>query len=722
MKRVRRLGIVGVGLLGGSLGLVARRDGLADEVVGVGRTRQNLDVALERGCIDRASTSIDALAGADLVVIATPIGALAAAAGAVAPHLAEGAIVTDVGSSKASVVRDCTVALGGAGRFVGSHPIAGMETSGASAARLDLFRGARCVVTPVADTDPGALASVKELWTALGMDVAEMSPEQHDRVLALTSHLPHVAAWALARAVEGGRSGEVDPLEFFGPSLRDMTRIAGASVEMWRDILLANRDAVLEQIDVLRARVDDLAAAVDASDGGALEAFLQQAADLRRDLMARDTGAPAGVEEVAAARSLRGRVDLPGDKSIGHRALILGALANGTTRIDGLSQGEDNASTRSVLEALGVETCREGSRVWIEGRGFDGLRAPAAVLDCGNSGTTIRLMCGVLAGRPFEATLDGDDSLRTRPMARVTEPLGTLGAALESSAGRPPIRVRGGGLVSGAFELPVASAQVKTAILLAGLQAEGVTTVVEPGVSRDHTERLLPLFGVEVERPSPTTVSVRGPATLRAARVVIPADPSAAAFWLVAGSIVPGSRLELPGVSVNPTRTGALDVLRAMGANITLSERPSVGAEPVADIVVEAARLRATEVSGETMLRAIDEFPVLAVAAAVADGETVFADGAELRVKESDRLAAMTQGLGRLGVTVRESPDGMVVRGGAGIGGGEVETHGDHRIAMAFAIAGLVARAPVRVRDAGVMAVSDPGFLSTLRRLRGGVA
>ncbi|MDG2303808.1 MAG: 3-phosphoshikimate 1-carboxyvinyltransferase [Candidatus Binatia bacterium] len=722
MKRVRRLGIVGVGLLGGSLGLVAKREGLAGEVVALGRTQANLDVALKRGCVDRAGVTPDVLAGADLVVLATPIGMLASSAAAVAPHLADGAIVTDVGSSKASVVEDCTAALAGRARFVGSHPIAGMETSGAGAALADLFSGARCVLTPIESTDPEALAEVRALWIAAGMDVDEMSPDDHDRVLALTSHLPHVAAWALARAVAAMRGGEIDPLRFAGPSLRDMTRIAGASPEMWRDILVANADSVLAQIDLFRGRVDDLAAAIEKRDDQQIEAFLREAADLRTSLQAEAAPAPApapdDAEVVLAAGPLRGRVDLPGDKSIGHRALILGAVAEGITQISGLSSGEDNASTREVLASLGVESCREGDRVWIDGRGFEGLQAPTAPLSCGNSGTTIRMMCGVLAGRPFEATLDGDESLRKRPMDRVIEPLAALGAEFAGTNRRAPITVRGGSLRPGRFELPVASAQVKTALLLAGLQADGETIVAEPGASRDHTERLLPVFGVSVRRPDARTVCVSGPARLTAAKVAIPADPSAAAFWLVAGSIVRGSRLELRGVSMNPTRTGALDVLLSMGARIDVIERDPVGEEPVADLVVEAAPLRATEVSGETMLRAIDEFPALAVAAAVAEGSTRFADGAELRVKESDRIAAMTQGLSRLGVQVQEAADGLVVHGGSGIGGGEVETHRDHRIAMAFAVAGLVARGPVRIRQADIMAVSDPGFLRTLRRLQ----
>lgn len=710
MKTIDRLAIVGVGLLGGSLGMAMRQQGLAREVVGVGRTQRNLDEAIARGCIDRASRRIEDVAGADVVVLATPVARLAQSAREAAPHLRPGAIVTDVGSSKATVVRDCVTALGPSARFVGSHPIAGMERSGAAAARPDLFAGARCVVTPVADTDPEACRRVVSLWQSIGMDVQEMDPAEHDRVLALTSHLPHVVAWALARSVQE-RPGA---LELSGPSLRDMTRIAGASIEMWKDILLTNADAVGAEIAVFRDRLDALASAVEEGDADALDQQLGEALAVR-EAIRRTQG-----EVIEPARApLRGSVRVPGDKSIGHRALILGALAEGRTEIVGLSDGEDNASTLSVLRSLGVQIEREGGEVRIEGRGAGGLRAPEGELDCGNSGSTLRMMCGVLAGLPFETTLAGDASLRKRPMERVAGPLRELGAEIETTAGLPPVRIRGHALRAGRVELSVSSAQIKTAVLLAGLGAEGRTTVVEPARSRDHTERLLPAFGVEVDEGEGGALTVLGPAQLTAARVEIPADPSAAAFWLVAGSIVPGSRLELERVSMNPTRTGAFDVLRAMGARIDVRPRPPIGAEPVVDLVVEAAPLRGVDVDGELMLRSIDEFPVLAVAAALAGGRSRFRDGAELRLKETDRIAAMAEALSRLGATVHEESDGLIIEGGGGLRGGSVDARGDHRIAMALAVAALVARHPVRVRDARSMAVSDPGFLRQLAGLRG---
>lgn len=726
---IDRLGIAGVGLIGGSLALAARRAGLVREVVGYGRTRSNLDVALSRGIVDRAGTEPSALSGADLVVLATPVGLLLPTAAAVAPHLAAGAILTDAGSVKSPVVGGAASLPPGL-RFVGGHPIAGTEDSGAAAADADLFRGARCVLTPVATTDAAALATVRSLWEAVGMEVVLMSPEEHDAVLALTSHVPHVLAFALALAAGDSASRDgIDALPFAGPSFRSATRVAASSPETWRDVLSANAGPLSRQLAVIRERIDEIERAVR-TDPAALESLVARSRSVRRSLeaasLARGQGARGGsgastvVRVRPATGPLGGAIRVPGDKSIAHRAIMFGAIAHGRTTVRGVGGGEDNASTIRVLRALGVAIEREGDVVRIEGRGPEGLSEAPDVLDCGNSGTTMRLMAGILAGRPFVSRLDGDASLRRRPMGRVTEPLGRMGAHFSSDGGRPPIEIRGGALVPASFDLAVASAQVKTALLLAGLQSEGETVVREPAPSRDHTERLLPAFGGNVGRRSSTEVAVRGPQRLRGTEVEVPGDPSAAAFWLVAGSIVPGSRLVVRGVCANPTRTGALDVLRSMGARIAVESRDPVGEEPVADLEVEGARLRAVEVAGETMLRAIDEFPVLAVAAALAAGETRFLDAGELRVKESDRIAAMAAGLRNLGAEVSELPEGLVVRGPTVFGGGVVESHGDHRIAMAFAIAALVARAPVEIRGAEAIAVSDPGFLDTLERIRGG--
>ncbi len=707
---IRKLGIVGVGLIGGSAAMAARRAGFAAEVVGLGRTQENLDTALSRGIVDAASRDPEILADCDLVLLATPVRTLALNAEQIVGQLRPDTVVTDGGSVKVEVVRDCEAILGS--RFVGSHPIAGTEDSGAAAADESLFLDAVCVVTPSSETDPAATVLVRQFWEALGMRVVSMDPPSHDRALGVTSHLPHLLAFALAGVAAGERTAIG---ELLGPSFRDMTRIAASSPEMWRDILLANASTLSDVAGRFAEELEALRLAATRGDGAALESRIRRAGDWKR----QTTGGTETTAEIQPSSTpLQGNVRVPGDKSIGHRALLFGGIAQGVTRVRGLSPGADNASTVEVLRGLGIQVDRNGDEALVHGGGFEGLRMPAATLDCGNSGTTMRLCAGLLAGRPFSSRLDGDASLRSRPMARVQGPLAALGAVIETEDGHAPLVVRGRSLKGADVTLSVASAQLKTSVLLAGLQAEGRTVVREPLRSRDHTERLLPHFGVLVEVANDGGLAVQGPVTLRAADVDVPGDPSAAAFWAVAASIVPGSEVHIPDVAMNPTRIGALDVLVAMGADLTRTDKPSVGAEPVADLTVRYAALRGVEVAGETMVRAIDEFPILAVAAAFADGETVFADGAELRHKESDRLATMAAGLQRMGVAVREQPDGLVVEGGGRLAGATVETFGDHRIAMAFAVAALGASGPVRIEDADSIAVSDPRFLAVLETLR----
>ena len=418
-----------------------------------------------------------------------------------------------------------------------------------------------------------------------------------------------------------------------------------------------------------------------------------------------------------ATRGLRGALAVPGDKSIAHRALLLGAIARGPTVVEGFAGGADNRATLAACQALGVTITTSGATLRIDGRGLDGLRTPASTIDCQNSGTTMRLLTGLLAGRPFASRLDGDASLRRRPMRRVLEPLARMGAAVvaEGADSRPPLRIAGRALAGTAYDSTIASAQVKSALLLAGLQASGVTSVTEPAPSRDHTERMLTTFGARLTR-TPRAVSVAGPQELRGATVQLPGDFSSAAFLIVAALVVPHSELRLTGVGVNPTRTGLLDVLHAMGAQIDLEREGDAGAEPRATIIVRSAPLHATPIGGDLLLRAIDEFPILCVAAACADGRSEIHDAAELRVKESDRVAVMAQMLGRLGARVEEFPDGLVIEGPARLHGGTVDSHGDHRIAMAAAVAALVARDPITITDADCADVSFPGFYDLLAR------
>ena len=414
----------------------------------------------------------------------------------------------------------------------------------------------------------------------------------------------------------------------------------------------------------------------------------------------------------SAGRPLRGTLDIPGDKSVSHRAVMFAALADGTSNIDGFLEGEDTRATAAIFSELGVriETPSPSRRV-VHGVGVDGLKAPQNLLDCGNAGTGMRLLAGLLAAQPFDSVLVGDESLSRRPMRRVTQPLARMGARIDTSeGGLPPLRIHGGQALHGIdFTLEVASAQVKSAILLAGLYADGETRVHEPHPTRDYTERMLSAFGVDIEF-SPGHARLRGGQRLRATNIAVPADFSSAAFFLVAASIVPGSELRLRKVGLNPRRTGLLAALRMMGADIVEENHGSHGGEPVADLLVRHAPLRGIEVPEALVPDMIDEFPALFVAAACAEGPSVIRGAAELRVKESDRLAAMAAGLRTLGLQVDETQDGATIHPGA-LAGGVVESHGDHRIAMSFAVAAQrVASGEVRVGDVANVATSFPGF------------
>jgi 3-phosphoshikimate 1-carboxyvinyltransferase len=405
---------------------------------------------------------------------------------------------------------------------------------------------------------------------------------------------------------------------------------------------------------------------------------------------------------------------VPGDKSIAHRALLLGALAEGTTTVTGFPHGGDVLSSLGAMRALGARIALDGDTVRIAGAGARLGVEDRVRIDCGNSGTTMRLGAGLVAGGPGTVVLDGDASLRRRPMERVAAPLRAMGATVETSAGHAPVTVLGGGLRGVEWTLPVASAQVKSAILLAGLRARGTTCVREPLASRDHTERLLGHLGVRLERAA-GSIEMAGEQRLVGGAVPLPGDVSSAAFLVVAALAVPGSELRLPDVGVNPTRTGALAILRRMGAAIEVVDTHDVAGEPRAELRVRAGRLHGTTITPAEVPGAIDELPVLAVAAAFAEGETAFSGAAELRVKESDRIAALEQ-LGLLGVTVTATADGLVIRGTGGrrFHGGRVASHGDHRIAMAFGVAGLVADGGVEIADADVAEVSFPGFFARL--------
>jgi 3-phosphoshikimate 1-carboxyvinyltransferase len=418
-----------------------------------------------------------------------------------------------------------------------------------------------------------------------------------------------------------------------------------------------------------------------------------------------------------AGGALHGRLRAPGDKSISHRAIMLGALAEGTTTITGFLEGEDCLATLRAFRAMGVPI--DGPKqgwVTVHGVGLHGLRAPASPLDMGNSGTSMRLMSGILAGQAFDTVLTGDASLTRRPMRRVTEPLARMGAWIDATeTGTAPLRIHGGQRLTGIdYPLPVASAQVKSCLLLAGLYAEGTTRITEPAPTRDHTERMLAGFGYSLRREGERTVALTGGGRLMGTEIDVPADISSAAFFLVGASIVPESDLVLEHVGVNPTRTGVIDILRLMGADIEVLNPRLAGGEPVADLRVRHAPLRGIRIPEALVPLAIDEFPALFIAAACAEGETVLTGAEELRVKESDRIQVMADGLTALGIAAEPTPDGIVIRGGT-LSGGTVDSHGDHRIAMSFAMAAPRARGPIQIRDCANVNTSFPGFVTLAR-------
>ena len=423
-------------------------------------------------------------------------------------------------------------------------------------------------------------------------------------------------------------------------------------------------------------------------------------------------------QNITPVKRLRGVVKVPGDKSVSHRSIMLGALASGETEVENFLMGEDCLSTIRMIRALGVEVQVDNNLVFVRSGGLETLKEPLDVLDAGNSGTTMRLMSGILAGSPFYSVITGDGSLRSRPMGRVIRPLLEMGAEIMARNNNllAPISIKGGNLRPINYESPVASAQVKSAVLLAGLFAPGKTSVVEPTRSRDHTERMLKHFGARVEVDG-TKVTVWGKPCLKGKKIAVPGDISSAMFLIAAGLLVKGSEITITDVGINPTRTGALQVLKAMGGDIIIKNKREISGEPIGDITVRSSELHGTAIGGSVIPYLIDEIPVLAVAAALAEGETVISDAGELRHKESDRIATVVQMLRNFGAGVEELTDGLVVRGVKKISGSVCETYGDHRLAMSAAVAGLAAEGNTVISGAECVDISYPGFFDTLKKL-----
>ena len=727
-----RLLIVGLGLIGGSLAAALRATGFQGEIMACDPDAREIERGVELGLIDGGSTCLAEQApAASLIVLAVPVLAMESVMGELEklnPTL-EGQVVTDVGSTKAAI-RDAARRVFGRipPTLVLGHPIAGSEKSGVAASNPRLYIDHNVILTPEADTAADALTRVRALWLACGAQVLEMAVERHDEVLAQTSHLPHLLAFSLVDTL-ARQDQRLDIFRYAAGGFRDFTRIAGSDPVMWRDIFMANREAVLASLDDFEAGLARLRTAVEAGDGDAMLATFDRASHARHYFESLLNKTSYQTEyamqsqgqvtyRVHPGGSAQGRVRIPGDKSISHRSIMLGALAEGVTTVTGFLEGEDSLATLQAFREMGVaiEGPHQG-RVVIHGVGMHGLKAPSGPIYVGNSGTAMRLFAGLLAGQAFASELTGDESLTQRPMNRVAEPLRAMGAVIDTAeGGRPPLNIHGGAPLTGMYyDMPVASAQVKSCLLLAGLYADGETRVREPAPARDHTERMLSGFGYTVEREG-DTCWLNGGESLTASPIDVPADISSAAFFMVAAAITPDADLTLEHVGINPTRTGVINILELMGADLELINEREVGGEPVADVRIRYAPLTGIDIPVEQVALAIDEFPALFIAAANASGTTRLRGAAELRVKESDRLQAMADGLATLGVEHRLLDDGIDIVGNGdsqtpSYGGGRIDSLGDHRIAMAFAVAALRANDEITIDNCANVATSFPDFI-----------
>ena len=721
---VPKVAIIGLGLIGGSWVKGLRLNKAVACVVGFDRNQDSMQMAIELGVIDRSAASpAEAVADADVVILSVPILATHEILLAIKDALKPGAIITDVGSVKGNVeaaIRD--VFKADVSNFVLGHPIAGSEKSGITAADETLFANHKVILTPLAETAENALAMVAYLWQVVGAKVETMAVAHHDEVLAATSHLPHLLAYSLVDTLAHSHENK-EIFNYAAGGFRDFTRIAASSPKMWHDIFTANKGAVLDALDLFTRDLTSLREAVASSDSTAMMGVFTRA-KVARDhfsaILARRSYVGSKSKQINYIAQpggvISGTFRVPGDKSISHRAIMLGSIAQGITQVTGFLEGEDSLATLQAFRDMGVviEGPHRGC-VTIHGVGLYGLQAPPNSLYLGNSGTSMRLLAGLLAGQSFAVELSGDGSLSKRPMSRVANPLRNMGANIETANdGCPPVVIQPVEKLNAIeYTLPMASAQVKSSVLLAGLYANGTTVVVEPAPTRDHTERMLKGFGYDV-KVAGNAVSLQAGGKLTACNIDVPADISSAAFFMVAASIAKGSDITLEHVGINPTRMGVVNILRLMGANIVLLNEKEVGGESVADIRIQYAPLKGVNIPKAQVPLAIDEFPAIFIAAACAQGQTVLSGAEELRVKESDRIQAMVDGLMKLGVDIKGTQDGAIINGFGAEGafkGGSIHSQHDHRIAMSFTVASLRAEGVIEIQDCANVATSFPGFV-----------
>ncbi len=721
---INKLVVIGIGLIGGSLAMGLKKRFACKEVIGIARREKTCEEAIALGVVDRAYTSLAEVAGelgaGDVIFISVPTLSVKTILEEIKACVSAEVTLTDGASVKGNVQLAAQEVYGEVpAQFVLGHPIAGAEKSGVSAANPDLYEHHRVILTPLPTTGVTHFELVTRLWHAVGAEVLTMTVAEHDEVLAATSHLPHAIAYSLVDTLAQD-IGNPNIFRYAAGGFRDFTRIASSDPIMWHDIMRANKQSVLHALDLFIDNLTRLRTGIETENSEYLLGVFTRA-KVARDHFTNMLAKRAFVNSMSTQKidyvvqpggKVVGTIRVPGDKSISHRSIMLGSLAEGITEVEGFLEGEDALATLQAFRDMGVVI--EGpinGYVKIHGVGLHGLKAPSKPLYMGNSGTTIRLMSGILSGQTFDVEMSGDESLAKRPMNRVANPLREMGAHIDTGeGGRPPLKIRGGAQLKAIdYVMPMASAQVKSCVLLAGLYAKGTTRVTEPAPTRDHTERMLTGFGYSVKREG-AVAELTGGGKLIGTKIEVPSDISSATFFMVAASIAPGSDVTLTHVGINPTRIGVINILRLMGGDLMLSNERTVGGEPVADIRVRYAPLKGILIPEDQVPLAIDEFPALFIAAACAQGETILTGAEELRVKESDRIQSMADGLQILGIDAKPTHDGIIIQGGQ-LQTGAVETHHDHRIAMAFTIAALRATGPIHVKDSTNVVTSFPTFV-----------
>lgn len=749
-----QVSIIGLGLIGASLAQAIKDNSLSKRLVAVDRHQPSIEAAIEQGLLDAGADALSqVVSGSDLIVIAIPVQAVEAVFTDIKAAMQNGqisnnCIITDVCSTKANVIAAAQKIFtdlpnGLPSGLVPAHPIAGGENSGYHARRSDLFINHSVIICPLASTEDRALHKVRALWESVGASVISMEAQHHDSVLAHTSHLPHLLAYNLVDQL-ASHDDNLNMFRYAAGGFRDFTRIAASDPKMWHDIFFANQSAIIDALDEYSDYLQNIRQLIIDKDSTALMGLLGRAQAARRHfghMLAStpytDTSAMSASYIISpnTNNAINGTITIPGDKSISHRSIMFGSLAEGVTHVTGFLEGEDALATLQAFRDMGVTIeGPDNGKLTIHGVGMHGLKPSKTPIYMGNSGTSMRLLAGILAAQEFDSVLTGDTSLNKRPMERIAAPLRQMGAVIQSTgtSGTSPLSITGrekvGKPLQGIdYAMPVASAQIKSCLLLAGLWAEGTTSVTQPEVSRDHTERMLSAFGYEVSVEG-NRISVEGGGKLIGGDIAVPADISSAAFFMVAAAISQGSELTLTQVGINPTRTGVIDILKLMQADITLTNKTYVGEEPVADITIRSSNLVGIKIPESLVPLAIDEFPVLFIAAACAKGRTTLTGAKELRVKESDRIAVMADGLQTLGIDCTVTEDGLIIEGQGThnqptkvigsqthndepvFSGGHITSHHDHRIAMSFAVASLRASEQIVIEGVETVNTSFPGF------------